>query len=313
VIILRFSDSSIAALEAPLKSRILCLALAVAAASTGLFAQATQTASDDVQPPSPVGSRFAITSASPRIWAPPNNSSAPFSRVAFSGGIGMMGVNMQVAVNANRYMNLRGVGNYFTYSLDNVSVDGLLVSGTANFATAGAAVDFYPFPYHGLRISPGVIFYNQNQLTSTVTAPGGTSFTLDGYTYYSSQANPVTGSGGVGMNTRKQAFTITTGWGNMIPRRGGHISFPVEIGAAFVGSPTVNMALTSGQVCEDAAGTIGCMNVVGNQEIQSNLAAQQAKFQSDLNPFKIYPIFSAGFAYSFNLHGGPAGQIARPQ
>jgi hypothetical protein len=296
-----------------LKSRSLSLALTLAATSAGLFAQATQTASDDALPLTPVASHYAITAASPHTWTPPNYSPAPFSRLAFSGGVGTMGVNLQVAMNANRYMNLRGIGNFFSYSLNNVSADGLLASGTLNLATAGAALDFYPFPYHGLRISPGVLFYNQNQATASVIAPGGTSFTLDSYPYYSSQANPVTGTGGMGLNTHKQAFTITTGWGNMIPRRGGHLSFPVEIGAAFVGAPTVKMALTGGQVCQDPAGTIGCINVVGNQEIQSNLAAQQAKYQSDINPFKIYPIFSSGVAFSFNLRSVPASQIARPQ
>jgi hypothetical protein len=291
------------ALEAPLKSRIFCLALTVAAASAGLYAQTTQTESDDAQPSSPVGGQFAITSASPRTWAPPGYSAAPFSRLAISGGVGTMGVNLQVAVNANRFINLRGVGNFFNYSINNISVNGLLASGTVNFATAGAAVDFYPFPFHGFRISPGLIFYNQNQLSSTVVAPGGTSFTLDGYTYYSSQYSPVTGTGSVGMDTNKHAFTIATGWGNMIPRRGGHFSVPVEFGAAFVGSPTVNMALTSGQVCADPQGTIGCINVVGNPQVQANLAAQQAKFQNDLNPFHIYPIFSTGLAFSFNLRG----------
>jgi hypothetical protein len=296
-----------------LKSRFVCLALTFAAASAGLFAQVTQTASDDAQPTLPVSGAYAITSASPRTWTPPSYSAAPFSRLAISGGLGTMGVNMQVAMNANRFMNVRGVGNYFHYSLSNFTLDGLDVSGTVNYATAGASLDVYPFPYHGFRISPGVMFYNRNQLTSTVVAPGGTSFTLDGYTYYSSEANPVTGTGSVGMDARKQAFTITTGWGDMIPRRGGHLSFPVEIGAAFVGSPTVNMALVSGQVCQDPQGTVGCINVVGNPQIQSNLAAQQAKFQNDLNPFRIYPIFTAGVAYSFNLRGGAASPIARPQ
>jgi len=224
-----------------------------------------------------------------------------------------MGVNMQMAVIANRYVNLRGTGNFFNYSLRNVSVNGLEASGTLNFATAGASVDFYPFPSHGFRLSPGAMFLNRNQMTATVIAPGGTSFTLDGYTYYSSQANPVTGAATLGLNTQTPAFTMTTGWGNMIPRRGGHLSFPLEIGAAFIGPPSVSMALTSGQVCADAAGTIGCVNIVGNSQIQSNLEAQRAKYQNDVNPFRYYPIFSLGVAYSFNLTGrGEASPAARP-
>ena len=224
-----------------------------------------------------------------------------------------MGVNLQMAVIANRYMNLRGTGNFFNYSISNVSVNGLEASGTLNLATAGAAVDFYPFPTHGFRLSPGAMFLNRNQAGATVIAPGGTSFTLDGYTYYSSQANPVTGVASLGLNTQNPAFTFTTGWGNMIPRRGGHLSFPFEIGAAFIGAPSLNMALTSGQVCMDPAGTTNCIDVAGNSQIQTNLEAQRAKYQNDVNPFRFYPIVSFGVAYSFNLTGhGEAGAAARP-
>jgi len=270
-----------------------------------------QSASDP-QGPSPID-QYAITSASPHTWTPPNYSPTPFSRLAIGGGFSTMGGNMQVAVIANRYMNLRGEGNFFNYSLTDASLHGLNATGTVNFATAGASVDFYPFPSLGFRLSPGVMFYNRNQVSTTLVAPGGTSFSLDGYTYYSSQANPVTGTGSVGLNKQNPAFTMTTGWGNMIPRHGGHLSFPVEIGAAFIGSPTVNMQLLSGQVCQDPQGTIGCINVVGNPQVQANLAAQQAKYQNDLNPFRFYPIFTAGVAYSFKLRSGAeASPAARP-
>jgi hypothetical protein len=272
-------------------------------ASAGLLAQTIQSASNDAQPLSVANDSFTPVVAATHSRTRPSYTSAPFSRMAFGGGVSAMGINLQAAVIANRYMNLRGVGNFFNYSINNISTNGLNVSGKLNFATAGASVDFFPFPNHGFRLSPGVLFYNQNQVTATMVAPGGTSFTLNDYTYYSSQANPVTGAGGVSLNKRSPAFTITTGWGNMIPRRGGHFSFPFEIGAAFVGSPAVNMALLSGQVCADPQGTVGCQNVVGNSQIDSNLQAQVAKYQSDLNPLNIYPIFSFGVAYSFGLRG----------
>jgi hypothetical protein len=41
------------------------------------------------------------------------------------------------------------------------------------------------------------------------------------------------------------------------------------------------------------------MDVATNASVQTNLAAQVAKFTSDLSPLKIYPIVSAGLAYSF--------------
>ena len=92
---------------------------------------------------------------------------------------------------------------------------------------------------------------------------------------------------------------MTTGWGNMIPRRGGHWSFPFEIGAAFVGAPTINMALTSGQAC-DAQG-LNCVNVATDPNVQANLQAQIQKYQSDVTRSSIYPIINFGVAYSFRI------------
>jgi hypothetical protein len=210
-----------------------------------------------------------------------------------------MGVNLQAATNVNRHLNLRGYGNIFNYSINNISTNGFEVNGKLNMATAGTSLDYYPFPTHGLRMSPGILFYNQNQVSATIVAAGGTSFKLNDADYYSSSSNPVEGTASVGFNTRRPAFTITTGWGNMISRKGGHWSFPFELGAAIVGSPSVNMALKQGQVCNSSGQN--CVNVVGNTTLNDNLQAQIAKYKNDLNPLSVYPIFSFGAAYSFHI------------
>ena len=225
----------------------------------------------------------------------------PFSRIALSGGVSTMGVNMQVATNVNRFLNLRGTGSLLNYSVNNISTNGFNVDAKLNFASSGASVDLYPFPNHGFRLSPGVLFQNNNNASAVVTASPGTSFTLNDQTYYTSLAIPVTGTGSLGLNTQKTAFTMTTGWGNMIPRSGGHWAFPVELGVAMVGSPTVNMALTSGQVCANAAGTSGCVNVVGDSTLNANLQAQINKYTNDLNQLKMYPIVSFGVSYNFKI------------
>ena len=66
----------------------------------------------------------------------------------------------------------------------------------------------------------------------------------------------------LGLNTHKPAFTMTTGWGNMIPRRGGHWSVPFEIGAAFTGAPSLNVLLSG----------VGCTNQA-DQGKAANLAS----------------------------------------
>jgi hypothetical protein len=271
--------------------------LAMLVASTALVAQTRSGPRDPQVSGNDQGS--ANTAASTRYARKQAAPIKPFSRLAFGGGISAMGVNMQAAVNANRYINLRGTGNFFNYTVSNIKTNGLDLNGKLNFATAGASVDFYPFPNHGFRISPGALFYNQNAVSANVTVAGGTSFTLNNVTYYASSSNPITGNGGLGLHTTNPAFAITTGWGNMIPRRGGHWSVPFELGVALTGVPAINVALTGGQACN--AQGLNCVNVATDPTVQANLQAQIAKYKNDLNPYPFYPIVSVGVAYSFNL------------
>ena len=274
--------------------RLACfLTLTLLAAPAGLFAQNSD------QP------------APPQSRAEKGVAPAPFSRLGISGGIGANGINMQVAVEANRYINIRGIGNYFSYNVSNVTIDnnngssGIGVSGNLKFATAGAALDFYPFPNHGFRLSPGAVFYNQNAVTATGIAAAGTSFTFGSQKYYSDTVDPLNITAALGLNKNKTAFSMTTGWGNLISRRGGHWSFPLEIGAVFTGSPTLALNPT-GNACLTAADAAdngpSCVNMATDSTAQTNVAAEVAKYQKDLNVLPVYPIFSFGIGYNFKLH-----------
>jgi len=273
------------------KRLVSCLTLTLLAASASLFAQN----SNQPIPPQKEGDK----------------GNAPFSRLALSGGIGASGINMQVAVEANRYFNIRGIGNYFHYNVNNITINnnggsaGIAVTGNLNFATGGAAFDLYPFPNHGFRLSPGVVFYNQNQVTATGIAPPGTSFTFGSQKYYSDTVNPLNITAGLNLNTRKTAFSMTTGWGNLISRRGGHWSFPFEIGAVFTGAPTISLVPT-GNACLNSVDAADngptCVNMATNSTAQTNVAAEIAKYQKDLNQVPVYPIFSFGIGYNFRIH-----------
>jgi hypothetical protein len=233
----------------------------------------------------------------------------PFSAVAFGGGMSLMGVNLQAATNVNRYLNLRGTGNFFNYTASNISTNGFSLNGKVNMATAGVSLDYYPIPRMGFRLSPGMLFYNQNGITATATPQPGTSFTLNAngtdYDYYPDAAtqstNPFRVDANLGLNAHKQAFTLTTGWGNMIPRKSkdllfGHLSFPFEIGVAFTGAPTINQFELHGWACDKNG--LNCVDMAQDLTAQSRLAAQKAKWTNDLDPYKVYPIFSFGVAYS---------------
>jgi hypothetical protein len=224
----------------------------------------------------------------------------PLSRIAIGASVSPLGPTLQVATNLNSHFNLRGTGSFFTYSTT-FTQSGINATAKMNLASAGATLDIFPFR-GGFRISPGALFYNQNRLTAVALVPGGQSFTLSGDTYYSSSIPPISGTGYLGLHTTRPAFTATAGWGNMIPRSGGHWSFPVEIGAAFIGAPTLNVSL-GGLVCLDQAQT-QCYDFATDPNAaaaRADLTAQEAKWTKDLNPLKTYPIISFGVAYNFRI------------
>lgn len=258
-----------------------------------------QTSNDAMSAPAAGGAAYGAGVQNPASLKAASAPVGPFSRIAIGGGFSPMGVHLLVATNLNPHLDVRGNGNFFNYSVSNISVSGFSISPQLNLASAGATLDVYPFAGHGFRVSPGALFYNTNQAGSNVVAQGGTSFTLDGNDYYSSNANPVSGTATLNLHTQNPAFTITTGWGSFFPARGGHWSFPFEIGVAFIGSPKVNMALTSGQVCDSTG--LNCVNVATDQQLQTNLQAQMAKYDKDVDPLKTFPILGGGIVYNFSI------------
>jgi len=258
----------------------------------------------------------ATTDSSNQATTPPylrqggSANPAPWSRLALEGGIGVGGINMQAAVEANRYLNIRGIGNYFSYTVNNIKVggsgsSGSNVTGKLNFAEAGLAVDYYPWPNHGFRLSPGFTFYNENGVSGTGVMATGSSITLNSTKYYSEAANNMNLNANLGLNTHKQTFSISTGWGNMIPRSGGHWAFPVELGAIITGVPTVNLNIT-GRGCtvqtDAAINGPSCVDMSANTAAQTDINSQVSKYKSDLNVLQVWPILSFGVSYNFAIH-----------
>jgi hypothetical protein len=291
-----------------LKEKTLILSIALTLTASSLCAQSFSTSSTlatDDSNSEGAGYRPAATTQSGTVGF------APLSRIAIGASFTTLGPGLSVTTNLASHVNLRASGNGFPYST-NFTTNGFSANAKLNLVSAGLAADVYPF-HTGFRISPGVLVLNNNRITANALVASGTSFTLNGDTYYSANTNAATGATPLsanallGLDTTKPAFTITGGWGNTIPRDGRHWSFPVEAGVAFIGAPSVAANL-SGWACYDQAQT-ECTNVASTTDpiaaqIQADLAAQIAKWKNNLNPLKTYPLASFGVAYSFGLRGG---------
>ena len=213
-------------------------------------------------------------------------------------GIGLsastLGAGIQGAVSVTGISNIRAGFNAFDYS-DSFTKDGIHYDGTLKLRSLQVTWDQYFHGLGGFHISPGVLIYDDNAGNGTATVPAGQTFTLGGVSYFSAAANPVAGTGAV--TVRKTSPMLLLGIGNLLPRSQRHFGFSVEAGVVFQGSPNAKLGLT-GSACV-VSPTAGCLNTATDPTVQSNVQSEQNKLNSDLNPFKYYPVVALGFSYKF--------------
>jgi len=224
--------------------------------------------------------------------APAANPSKRPSGVGIGFKVSTLGFGGEAAVAVTHRTNVRAGFNAFSFSrgYDN---SGIHYVGDLKWLSADAHFDWFPFAGN-LHLSPGLIAYNDNHVSATATAPGGTTFKLSGTSYESDPADPVTGTAKLDFN--KVAPTILLGFGNLVPRHGRHFSVNIEAGAALAGSPIIALSL-AGSVC-NPSGT-NCRSIASDATVQNNVRGQQTKISNDLSPFKYYPLLSLTVGYRF--------------
>ena len=237
-------------------------------------------------------------SPDPAAPAPAASPAAPAKessegRIPIGVGVKMstLGIGGDVAIAVSHRTNVRFGFNAFSYG-HTFDKDGVTYGGTLDLRSAQATYDI--FLLKGLHVSPGVLFYNGNQVTANASVPGGQTFTLSNTSYISDAANPVTGTGKLSLY--KAAPMMLFGIGNLVPRNSHHFSTSIEIGAAYQGPPRVTLNL-GGSACDSTG--LFCRTISSDPTIQSNIAAEQAKLNKSASPYKFYPVLSFGVGYKF--------------
>jgi len=214
------------------------------------------------------------------------------SKIGIGLKVSTLGAGIEGAIPLAGKLNLRGGFNMFRYDRG-ITDNGIHYTGQLKFQSAEAHLDYFPFG--GFHISPGLLFYNGNQLVATAAVPGGQTFTLSGTSYISDATDPVTGAGK--LDFVKVSPSIMVGIGNLIPRSGRHYSFLFEVGGAYQGTARVALNLT-GSVCDPTTG-LTCRPISGDPAVQANVVAQQQKISGYLNPYRFFPIISVGVGFNF--------------
>ena len=244
-----------------------------------------------------------LASSPEAIYVTPNiqyqrRTSHAFRDVGVSQRVGSGGIGFDIATPVAERLNLRVGADLFSYATSfkdqgaNVDIRMKLLSGHA-------AVDWFPFGGH-FRVSPLVVFGNNSRIRGTVIVPAGGTITLAGGDYTSSHQDPLHGSASV--DFAKVSPGLSVGFGNMIPRATGRLSFPIEAGFYYAGQPRLKVAF-SGSACDPSQPeAIGCQPVSQDAGFQHDLMAFTARNENNLSYASFVPIVSIGVSWRLSKH-----------
>lgn len=151
--------------------------------------------------------------------------------------------------------------------------------GRLRLSNLNLLLDFSPLgPF---RITGGFIV-NDNKVDVTGRPSNGT-FTINGVTY---PAAAVGSLGGTVKSGNRAAPYVGIGYGNVA---GAGVNFYFDLGVMFQGTPEARLSATCGAGLSPAQ----C------SQLQSNVAAEQARLQSDISAFKYYPVANIGVTIGF--------------
>jgi hypothetical protein len=219
----------------------------------------------------------------------------PFSRIGIDSHTGLGGVGFDVATPLSKAFNLRAGSDFFRYATS-FQEQGANVAVNLHMQAAHASLDWFPFGGR-FRLSPLVVFANNNRVEATALIPSGSTVTLDGQDFISSLSDPLHGGGSVEFRKVSPGFSL--GFGDIIPRTKDRLSFPIEAGFYYAGQPDLKVNF-SGSACDPAQPpVVGCQTVSQDATFQKNLAAFIARNNHNLSYASFFPIFSMGFGYAF--------------
>jgi hypothetical protein len=241
-----------------------------------------------------------LTHSASFVAAPPRPLSAtrtyrPFSELGFATRVGFAGAGFDIATPLARKFNLRAGTDFFNYDTS-FQEEGADVGINLHLRSSHVALDWFPFGGH-LRLSPQLVFGNNNRVLATAVIPSGSTVTLNGQDYISSYSDPLHGSGRI--DFRKVAPGFSFGFGNVIPRDRSHVSIPVEMGFYYVGQPRLQVAFTGSACDPNYPPSVGCQSVDQDAGFQQNLTAFRERNDHNLSYASFFPILSVGVGYRF--------------
>ena len=193
---------------------------------------------------------------------------------------GTLGAGLDVSVGMSESLGLRLQANALSYEDDFTESD-VDYSGEIDLKSAGLLLDWHPFS-GVFRVSAGA-YWNGNEATATGRPTGGT-YEINGVTYNAADIGSLNGQ----IDFESVAPYFGIGWASA-PKAGRGMTFSFDLGVLYQGEPNVGLTAVCGPLVPVGTCT----------QLQSDVAAEQASLQEDLNDYKFHPVVSFGIGYRF--------------
>jgi hypothetical protein len=190
-----------------------------------------------------------------------------------------LGIEYSYAYSAFPRYGLRTSLNFGSYERSTTR-SGILFDASAKFNSLALLADAHPYE-NGFRVSAGLLV-NFNKVVAD-GRPTGDTVTINDVTYPSSAVERAEGE--VTFQWPSPYFGV--GWG-AAPTGTPGVFFSLDFGVAYQrGDVTLNVT------CGPTLPAAECAR------LQSDVLAQQGKFQDDLTGYRLYPILNLGVGYKF--------------
>ncbi len=197
--------------------------------------------------------------------------------------VSTLGIGVEGSVLVAPNIALRAGYNGYHYSRS-VTSQGVQYDGKLKLSSVPVLADFYPSRTGSFHLSAGVLF-NSSSVTATGKPSGSAqTYTFNGMTYSAADVGSLDGR----VTFSKTSPYLGLGFGR--PSGGSALQFLFDVGVVFQGKPHLSLSRSGGAAITDP--TLSSM-------IDTAIAAQRDKSQSDANKLQYYPVVSVGFAYHF--------------
>ncbi len=189
---------------------------------------------------------------------------------------GLLGIGGEVSKLLTSHVGVRVGVNTFSATLNAKEQSNITYNGKVKLQSFTALLDLYPSPRGSFHLTGGLI---TRPLKVTLTGvPTGGTFDINSHPYTAAAVGTLTGTGEYG----SAMPYVGIGVGTAASKHGG-LAFVFDLGTA-IGKPTISLTAS------------GAAN---NAQLQSDLAAQIASTQKDLDKVPVYPVLSIGLMYRF--------------